>query len=231
MSTRKENIMNAIIFQAHNLGNLLIAGLAALRVQSERVKANPLAKKISMGILAALVLVLNSVISFRVAQKYELQARDEWKEYFVNEYISQQEAAEIGFPPDPKEELEKQENMEFAKLCAGLWRYQYGYGPLRTLGELVKLRVMNPTKPNTIVEVIQEPGQWPGYSPDNEVTAEGYRQAAQIMDEVRAEEFPLCGSDMILASFGKDKIVLRNSMEYGPNTETWWYGKNGEGMQ
>ena len=218
-------------WQASEIKNGFFSVMAGARLAFESARRHRAARAIGWAILAALSLILTALISFRVAQAQQQRRFEEWQERFVNEYLAQQEAAEIGFPPDPKEELEKQENMEFAKLCAGLWRYQYGYGPLRTLGELVKLRVMNPTKPNTIVEVIQEPGQWPGYSPDNEVTAEGYRQAAQIMDEVRAEEFPLCGSDMILASFGKDKIVLRNSMEYGPNTETWWYGKNGEGMQ
>lgn len=205
-----------------------VSFLAGLRVGFERMRGSKRARIVCWVILAALALTLWTLVTFRIAQKQQDTRFEAWCERFVNDYISMQEAAEMGFPPDPREELRKQENMEFAKLCAGLRRYQYGYGPLRTLGELVKLRVMNPTKPNTIVEVIQEPGQWPGYSPDNEVTAEGYRQAAQIMDEVRAEEFPLCGSDMILASFDKDKIVLRNSMEYGPNTETWWYGKNGE---
>lgn len=209
-------------------GRTAFTALAAARVGFERARQSKTARAIGWAVLAALVLVLTALISFRAAQVQQERRFEEWQERFVNDYLAQQEAARIGIPPDPKEELKKQENMEFAKLCAGLWRYQYGYAQFRTLGELVKLRVMNPTKPGTIVEVIQEPGQWPGYSPDNEVTADGYKMAERIMNEIRTEELPRCGSDMIIAAFNKDKIVLRNSMEYGPDTETWWWGKNGE---
>lgn len=222
---------NTIKFYIWQAPKAAISALASLRVGFEHIKASKRARIVCWVILAALALTLWTLVTFRVAQRDAQQSFEAWKERFADEFISQQEAAQMGFPPDPMEELRKQENMEFAKLCAGLWRYQYGYAQFRTLGELVKLRVLNPTKPDTIVEVIQQSGQWPGYSPDNEVTADGYKMAERIMNEIRAEELPCCGSDMIIASFNKDKIVLRNTMEYGPDTETWWWGKNGEDIR
>lgn len=226
MSTNKENITNAIIFQAHNLGNLLIAGLAALRVQAERVKANPLAKKISMGILAALVLVLNSLISFRIAQRDAQRSFEAWQERFVNDYVSMQEAAERGMPPDPKEELRGQQATAFARLMSGLKLFGYGADDYRTLAQCIACRVANPAYPDTIVEVIEQPKQWVGYSEANEVTQKDYTLAMQILSEIEAQEHPAISQDYVYASFERDGITLRDTWDIGTKTHFWkWEGQ------
>lgn len=228
-----DNTMKETILQA--LFRATITTLALARVCFERLRASKRGRTVCNVALAVTAAVLYTVIVYKVAERDTANDFERWKVEYAAEYTAQQEAAQeaarLSALPDPMEELLKQENTEFAKLCAGLWRYNYGYAQFRTLGELVKLRVLNPTKPNSIIEVIQQPGQWPGYSPDNEVTVDDYRLAERIMNEIREEEFPCCGSDMILASFDKDKITLRNTMEYGPTTETWWWGKNGEDLK
>lgn len=225
MSTNKENITNAIIFQAQNLWYLILAVLAGIRVQVERIKASRKAKKVCAGILAVLVLVLNSLISFRIAQRDAQRSFEAWQERFVNDYVSMQEAAERGMPPDPKEELRGQQATAFARLMSGLKLFGYGVDDYRTLAQCIACRVANPAYPNTIVEVIEQPKQWVGYSEANEVTQKDYTLAMQILGEIEAQEHPAISQDYVYASFEKDGITLRDTWDINTRTHFWRYGE------
>lgn len=225
MSTNKENITNAIIFQAQNLWCLILAALAGIRVQVERIKASPTAKKVCAGILAVLVLVLNSLISFRIAQRDAQRSFEAWQERFVNDYMSMQEAAERGMPPDPKEELRGQQATAFAKLMSGLKLFGYSADDYRTLAQCIACRVANPAYPNTIVEVIEQPKQWVGYAENNEVTQRDFTLAMKILGEIEAQEHPAISQDYVYASFERDGITLRDTWDIGTRTHFWkWEG-------
>ena len=223
MSTSKENITNAIIFQAQNLWALILAALAGIKVQVERIKASPKAKKVCAGILAALVLVLNSLISFRIAQRDAQISFEAWQERFVNDYMSMQEAAERGMPPDPKEELRGQQATAFAKLMSGLKLFGYSADDYRTLAQCIACRVANPAYPNTIVEVIEQPQQWVGYAENNEVVQKDYTLAMKILGEIEAQEHPAISQDYVYASFEKDGITLRDTWDISTRTHFWHY--------
>ena len=225
MSTSKNNITNAIIFQAQNLWALILAALAGIRVQVERIKANRAAKKVCAGILAVLVLVLNSLISFRIAQRDAQRSFEAWQERFVNDYVSMQEAAERGMPPDPKEELRGQQATAFAKLMSGLKLFGYGADDYRTLAQCIACRVANPAYPNTIVEVIEQPQQWVGYAENNEVTQKDFKLAMQILSEIEAQEHPAISQDYVYASFEKDGVTLRDTWDINTRTHFWRYGE------
>lgn len=224
MSTSKD-ITKEIIFQAQNLWALILTALAGIRVQVERIKASPTAKKVCAGILAVLVLVLNSLISFRIAQRDAQRSFEAWQERFVNDYLAQQEAAAIGMPPDPREELRKQEATVFAKLMSGLKLFGYGADDYRTLAQCIACRVANPAYPSTIVEVIEQPRQWVGYSEANEVTQKDYTLALQILAEIAAQEHPAISQDYVFASFERDGITLRDTWDIGTRTRFWRYGE------
>lgn len=224
MSTSK-NITNAIIFQAQNLWYLILAAIAGIRVQVERIKASPTAKKVCAGILAVLVLVLNSLISFRIAQRDAQRSFEAWQTRYVNDFLSQQEAAERGMPPDPKEELRGQQATAFARLMSGLKLFGYGADDYRTLAQCIACRVANPAYPNTIVEVIEQPKQWVGYSENNEVTQKDYTLAMQILSELEAQEHPAISQDYVYASFERDGITLRDTWDIGTRTKFWRYGE------
>jgi hypothetical protein len=199
--------------------------LASARVAVEAIKESKTAKKVCAGILAVLVLILTALVSFRVAQAKEQKKFEAWQERFVNDYLSQQEAERRGLPPDPREELRAQQATVFAKLMDGLKLYGFSLDDYRTLAQCVACRVNNPAYPDTFVDVVQQPGQWPGYSDNNEVTQKSYKTALQILAELDAQEHPPITSDFVFASFEKDGITLRNTWEISTKTHFWRYGE------
>lgn len=225
MSTRKEYITNLLYLQARNFSKVLIAALAALRVQAERIKSSRRARVVCWIILAALALTLWTLITFRIAQRDAQQSFEAWQERYVNDFLSQQEAAERGMPIDPRVELQKQEATAFARLMSGLKLYGYGTDDFRTLAQCIACRVANQTYPDTIVEVIEQPKQWVGYSEGNEVTQKDYALATQILAEIAAQEYPPISSDYVFASFERDGITLRDTWDIGTRTKFWRYGE------
>lgn len=220
MSTSK-NITNAIIFQAQNLWALILAALAGIRVQVERIKSSPTAKKVCAGILAALVLILNSLISFRIAQRDAQRSFEAWQERFVNDYLTQQEAAAIGIPPDPKEELKKQEINALAQFIQGVKMFNYSFEDFVTAAWCMDARTRNPAYPETLVEVIQQPKQWLGYNPEAIVTKDEYATATRVWDVIKGADHPEVSSDFVYASFERDGITLRDTWEI--STKTHFY--------
>lgn len=223
MSTEK-NITVEIKAQELNTAPF-ISAMAALRVQAERIRASRTARIVCWIILAALVLTLEWVIAARVEQKKAIERYDAWQTRFVDDYLTQQEAARVGIPPDPKEELRKQEATAFAKIIGGLKLYGYGADQYRTLAQGIACRVANPAYPDTIVGVIEQPGQWPGYSDSNEVTQQNYTLALQILAEIEAQEHPAISKDFVYASFERDGITLRDTWDIGTRTKFWRYGE------
>lgn len=223
MSTEK-NITVEIKAQELNTAPF-ISAMAALRVQAERIRASRTARIVCWIILAALVLTLEWVIAARVEQKKAIDRYDAWQTRFVDDYLAQQEAARVGIPPDPKEELQKQEATAFAKIMSGLKLYGYGADQYRTLAQGIACRVASPAYPDTIVEVIEQPGQWPGYSDSNEVTQQNYTLALQILAEIEAQEHPAISQDFVYASFERDGITLRDTWDVTTRTHFWRYGE------
>lgn len=202
-----------------------ISALAAARVAFERARRSKQARAVGWGVLAALVLILTALISFRAAQAQQEKRFEAWQERFVNEYLAQQEAAQRGMPIDPRVELRKQEASAFAKLMSGLKLYGYSTDDFRTLAQGVACRVANPGYPDTIVEVIEQPKQWPGYSDNNEVTQKDFDLAMKILAELDAQELPPISSDYVYASFERDGISLRDTWEIGTRTKFWRAGE------
>lgn len=218
-----DNTIEFEILQAPT--KVAISALAGLRVGFEKIRASETGKKVCCGVLAALFLILWTVVTFRVAQRDAQTRFEAWQTRFVNDYMSMQEAKEIGLPPDPKEELRKQEATAFAKLMSGLKLYGYGADDYKTLAQGLYCRKANPAYPDTLVEVIEQPKQWPGYSDNNEVTQKDYNLALQILAEMDAQEHPAISSDYVYASFERDGITLRDTWEIGTRTKFWRAGE------
>lgn len=216
---------NTIKFYIWQAPKAAISALASLRVGFERVKASKRARIACWVILAALALTLWTLVTFRVAQRDAQRSFEAWQARFVDDYVSMQEAAERGFPPDPREELRKSEATAFAKLMSGLKLYGYGMDDFRTLAQGLYCRKANPAYPDTLVEVIEQPKQWPGYSDNNEVTQRDYNTAMQILAELDAQEHPAISSDYVYASFEREGITLRDTWEIGTRTHFWRAGE------
>lgn len=219
-----QNTTGALETQAQNLKRLFITALASARVQSEAIKRSRTARLVCCLIIGSLSLTLWTLVTYRTAQHHAERRFAEWQQRFVDDYITQQEAAERQYPPDLHAMLQEQENEELAKLISGLRLYQYGREDYITLGQCVINRTLNSAYPATIVEVIQQPGQWPGYSEENEVTAQTYELAAGILNALRAQTLQPCDSSLTIAEFGQ-RITLRNTLDYSRDTVTWRAGQ------
>lgn len=212
-------------WQASEIKNGFFSVMAGARLAFESARRHRAARAIGWAILAALVLMLTALISFRVAQAQQQRRFEEWQERFVNEYLDQQDAARRGMPIDPRVELRKQEATAFAKLMSGLKLYGYDTDDFRTLAQGVACRVANPGYPDTIVDVIEQPKQWPGYADKNEVTQKDYDLAMKILAELDAQEHPPISSDYVYASFERDGIALRDTWDIGTRTHFWRAGE------
>lgn len=180
---------------------------------------------VAKWVLLALGIILYTLIIARAADARAAKKYDAWQTRFVDDYLTQQEAARVGIPPDPKEELRKQEATALAKLMGGLKLYGYGADQYRTLAQGIACRVANPAYPDSIVEVIEQPGQWPGYSDSNEVTQQNYTLALQILAEIEAQEHPAISQDFVYASFERDGITLRDTWDVTTRSHFWRYGE------
>lgn len=213
-------------FQARqNIKNGAAVVLASARVAVEAIKESETAKKICAGILAALVLILTALVSFRVAQAKEQAKFEAWQERFVNDYLSQREAEERGMPIDPREELRKSEITAIAQFIRGVKRFNYSLDDFITAVWGMDARTRNPAYPGTLIEVIQQPGQWLGYSSDTEVTKEDYATAEKVWNAVYSADHPEVSSDFVYASFEAEGITLRDTWEISTRTHFWrWEG-------
>lgn len=180
---------------------------------------------IAKWVLLALGIILYTIIIARAADARAAKKYEAWQERYVSDYLTQQEAARVGIPPDPKDELRKQEATAFAKIMSGLKLYGYGADQYRTLAQGIACRAANPAYPDTIVEVIEQPGQWPGYSDSNEVTQQNYTLALQILAEIEAQEHPAISQDFVYASFERDGITLRDTWDVTTRSHFWRYGE------
>jgi hypothetical protein len=220
MSRTGQNLRKEREHMSERIG-VMTVGLAGLRVLYEEIRASRAARTVCRFLLAALVLTLWTLITFRVAQAQAQESFEAWKTRFAEDYIAQQEAKAIGIPPDPRELLREQEATAFAKLMSGLKLYGYSADDFRTLAQGVACRVANPAYPNSIVEVIEQPKQWPGYDDTNEVTQKNFDLAMKILAELDAQEHPPISSDYVYASFERDGISLRDTWDIGTRTHFW----------
>jgi len=223
MSTRKEYITNLLYLQARNFSKILIAALAALRVQAERIKASRRARVVCWIILAALGLTLWTLVTFRIAQKNADAKVTERTERFINEYLSQQEAAERGFPPDPRAMLKEQEIAIIAKVLYGVKGnsekdlHTYCWA----LFNRVDIKTGEFSKIDSIAAAVEKPGQFMGYSENNPILGSLKKIATEEYEIWKEGKNRPCDVEYTFAYWTPDQIVLLKSLN--DLIHTWSY--------
>ena len=223
MSTRKEYITNLLYLQARNFSKVLIAALAALRVQAERIKASRRARVVCWIILAALGLTLWTLVTFRIAQKNADAKVTERTERFINEYLSQQEAAERGFPPDPRAMLKEQEIATIAKVLYGVKGnsekdlHTYCW----SLFNRVDIKTGEFSKIDSIAAAVEKPGQFMGYSENNPILGSLKKIATEEYEIWKEGNNRPCDVEYTFAYWTPDQIVLLKSLN--DLIHTWSY--------
>ena len=173
-------------------------------------------------IAIALALIAWSLVMYRAGGVRAEQRYEAWKERFANEYISQQEAAERQYPPDPKELLLNQQSNALARVLYGV--KDNSTGDLKTLCWCVFNRVDNEAYPDNIEDVVAQKKQWMAYSEDNPVLDDLYKIAREQIQLWQNGRRPV-SNEFIYMSWTPTRIVLRDTWQYGYTTNTWvWSG-------
>lgn len=176
----------------------------------------------SMACKYALVLlgaVLYTLLVARGAEAKAARKYEAWQERWVNEYITQQEAARLGMPVDPQEAQLDAEAQALARVLYGV--KDNSTDDLRTYCWCVFNRVDSPEYADTLEEVIEQPSQWMRYDPENPVIENLYQLAREELEAWHNGATRPCSSDFIYMTWSPLEIVLRNTWTNGSSTRYW----------
>lgn len=176
----------------------------------------------SMACKYALVLlgaVLYTLLVARGAEAKAARKYEAWQERWVNEYITQQEAARLGMPVDPQEAQLDAEAQALARVLYGV--KDNSTDDLRTYCWCVFNRVDSPEYADTLEEVIEQPSQWMRYDPENPVIENLYQLAREELEAWHNGATRPCSADFIYMTWSPLEIVLRNTWTNGSSTRYW----------
>lgn len=195
------------------------------------VERHPRIQKIWMRSLGALVLAfILSVIFFTV--KDCVEARAHAMEIKAQETIAREKQRDIQAQQNAEMERRERETILLAKLIGGLKGFVENYGytsdDLITYAECPLNRVQNPWFTcSTIEEALMQPGQWVGFSENNEVTQDNYVIARWVITDFYTNPFRIVSNEYCWAELNKDGCYLKKEVELNPYSRTWRYSSNG----
>jgi spore germination cell wall hydrolase CwlJ-like protein len=215
-------------WQAPEIKNGFFSVMAGVRLVFENARRHRAARIAGWMLIAALVMTLEWIIAARVEQGKAQALYTERVEQFKADYLDQQDAARRGMPIDPKEEQKKAEITALAQFIQAVKRFNFSFDDYVTAAWGMDARTRNPAYPNTLLEVIQQPRQWPGYSEDIIPTKEEYSTATRVWDVLNGAEHPEVSSDFVFASFESEGITLRDTWEISTKTHFWKWSAGNE---
>lgn len=203
----------------------IITGLATIRVLIERVKANKKAykavKTVCLYLLAFCILMAYTLILTHNAAN---KAVEEYKAYLAQVQAEEEAAAIEAAKVDPYLVQLQEEATLGAKALEGVKLFGYDDSNKKTLLQGIANRVLNKAYPDTVDGVLTQPRQFDFFHEDNAVTEENYRLCYEFFDNFHRQERLPCSTDLVFIELG-DKVILRDTLTKGYNTQTWWYGK------
>lgn len=195
-------------------------------------------QKIWMHSLGALVLAfIISVIFFTVkdgieAHAHAMEIRAQEAYAAEQEAIAREKQRDIQAQQNAEMERREREIMLIAKLISGLKGFVENYGYTRddliTYAQCPINRVLNPGFTcSTIEEALMQPGQWVGFSENNDVTQEDYVIARWVITDFYTNPFRIVPNEYCWAELNKDGCYLKKEVELNPYSRTWRYSSNG----
>lgn len=214
-------------WKASEIKNGFFSVMAGARLALEAARRHKATRIAGWVLIAALVMTLEWIVAARVEHSKAQAIYTERVERFKADFLDQQDAARRGMPIEPKEELKKQEITAFAQLIQAVKRFNFSFDDFVTIGWCIDARERNAAYPDTFIEVIQQPRQWPGYSDDSIIpTKDEYATATRVWDVIHSAEHPEVSSDFVYASFEAEGITLRDTWEISTKTHFWkWSGQ------
>lgn len=208
-------------------GKIAFSSLAMIRMAFEKIRESETARKIAWVIIVLLAMTLEWIVAARIEHSKAQELYEQRTELFIENYISQQEAAERGMPIDPRVELQKQENEAFAKFIRTTQRFNFTYNDYVTAAWGMDARKRNPIYPDTFIEVLEQKGQYP-YSENADVTKADYELAEKVLGVIRNADHAEVSSDYIYASFETEGVTLRDTWEITTKTHFWKWSGDGQ---
>ena len=211
--------------EEHKVYATVIALLASLRVAFEHVKANKTAYKAARTVA---VILLGAAALWAYTGAVSRYAGNKAVSEYCAEMERQREAEEAAAAEaartDPYLLQLKAEATMLAKALEGVKGYHYDDNNKRTILQCVLNRVLNQNYPATVEEVLTEAGQFEFYNPDAPVLEGNYRLCYEYLDAFHKQDLLPCSYELVFIELG-DKVVLRDTLGKGYDTNTWWYGK------
>jgi hypothetical protein len=185
-----------------------------------------------VGLILAVLVVTFVVLGIQnyIENKSNAYVAEALAEYQKEQDAIEQQKLEALTAERNSEQAKRAKDIEYvARVLSGIDSFveSYGYseGDLLTYGECVINRVINTRNgfPNTIEEVVEQEGQWTGYSEAVLVQAK-YRDIATIIVNNYYDGIPRpCSADYCWAELRRDGIWLKNEYGDNPYYKTWRY--------
>lgn len=202
------------------------------------VEKHPRVQRIWTRTLEVLtIMLIISVIFFTAkgqidshAHAMELKAQEAYAA--EQEAIAREKQRDIQAQQNAEMERRERETMLLAKFIGGLKGFVENYGYTRddliTYAECPLNRVLNPGFTcSTIEEALMQPGQWVGFSENNEVTQDNYVIARWVITDFYTNPFRIVSNEYCWAELNKDGCYLKKEVELNPYSRAWRYSSNG----
>lgn len=215
--------------------NNSIKFMEIVRTQEEEtrriVEKHPKVQKIWNRAIELLIMALIiSVIFFTAKDQIDNHAHA--MEIKAQEAIAREKQRDIQIAQNAEMERRERETMLLAKFIGGLKGFVENYGYTRddliTYAECPLNRVLNPGFTcSTIEEALMQPGQWVGFSENNEVTQDNYVIARWVITDFYTNPFRIVSNEYCWAELNKDGCYLKKEVELNPYSRAWRYSSNG----
>lgn len=174
-------------------------------------------------LIVILAIVAWSLVMVRVGQRKALAVYEGWMEEYRVERLAIDQAGAYSEDAASTPEADTREQIitEIAKCIRGLKRFNYGYADFWRMAWCMDARTRSSSYSDDLLSVIQQQGQWPGYSADNEVTAGDYKMAERVYDAISKADHPPVSNEFVYASFELDGVTLRDTYEITSKTHFW----------
>ncbi len=172
--------------------------------------------------LCGLLLLAWTIAASRYGQKQALETYTGW---LADYEAAQEAAAQEAIEQDPYTIQLKHEAMLFAKCLAGISEFHYDDQSKETFLQGIWNRVVNDEFPDTIEQVLLQPGAFDMYDASNKPIEADYQLAYRYLDKIHQSETLLCDPDMVFIKLGRDRVTLRDTLIETGSTNYWRVGQ------
>lgn len=171
-----------------------------------------------------LAVVLYTIVIARVSDAKAERRYERWKTEWAEARIAEQEeAARAALESDPYQIQLNEEAEVLARVLYGV--RENSTDDLKTYCWCVFNRVDNSNYPDTITDVIAQPGQWMRYDRTNPVLSNLYDIAREQLDLWHTDAHRPVDSSYVFMNWSSRDIVLRDQWAEGSGTHYWRFGQ------